>query len=320
MRLHRHLLTIIALWVLPLSILFGEEFSVKFEVIRVGQPSDKHRLEVGLWRPVDRKTEQSGQPNIPIKGLIIISHGFSGNFQGHRDTAEALANGGYLVAAPTHADLNGLRLGRPDSDPLLARPKQIEQIIRFLINDPSFKRYSLKDNIGIVGFSLGAYTALVSAGAKPDFLSLTDYCQIQPGDGLLCSVQSRQRLSSLALYEANPKSYEIKGAVLLAPAYGPLFDKNSLAEVKIPIKMYSAEKDRELDERFNIKHFARVLPKRPELEVVKDAGHFVFMAPCNDSLKKAVPYICIDAPSVDRAEIHQNMNKEIIQFFHQVFQ
>ena len=320
MQVHKYLTTVMTLWVLLTSLSFGKELSIKFEAIQIWQSSDNSALEVGVWRQVSSNKGQSDPSTVTLKGLIVISHGFSGNFQGHRDTAEALAREGYLVAAPTHADLDGLRLGRPDSDPLLVRPKQVDQMIRYLIKDSSFKDPSLQDNIGMVGFSLGAYTALVSAGAKPEFSPLTKYCKIKPKDALLCSEQSRQRLSSLGKYESLKRTYKIKGAVLLAPAYGPLFDRNSLAEVTLPIKIYHAEKDRELDQRFNTNHFLRTLPKRPTLKIVKDAGHFVFMAPCGNSLKKAVPHICIDAPSVDRAAIHQKMNKEIIQFFHQVFQ
>lgn len=318
MRLSRELLFICTLWALPLGAVLGKEPNLQFRVIQISPAWEENLHEVGLWHPRHVEAEYNDKPNKPLTGLIIISHGFSGNLQGHRDTAEALARQGYLVAAPTHLDLHGLKLGQPDYDPLIARPKHIQEVIKFLINDPLFKQHPLKDNIGMIGFSLGAYTVLVSAGATPDFHSLDGYCEIKPNDILLCSEQAQRRLSSLGPTSLSAFEFDIKAAVLLAPAYGPLFSEQSLVKVDMPIKIYSAEQDRDLDNRFNAHHFARALPTNPEEEIVQEAGHFVFMAPCNDALKKAAPYICKDADAVNRKDIHRNMNRDIIEFFNRV--
>jgi len=56
------------------------------------------------------------------------------------------------------------------------------------------------------------------------------------------------------------------------------FSEKSLAEIKIPVQLFSAEKDQELDNRYNVQYFAKLLPNTTPIQVVKGAGHFVFMA------------------------------------------
>lgn len=250
--------------------------------------------------------------------MIIISHGFSGNFLGHNDTAQFLAKHGYIVATPTHPDLQGLRSGKQEFDPLVFRPRHIQLVINEIKNNPQFKTITLQNRIGIIGFSLGAYTALAAAGATPDLSGLAAYCAINMKDDLLCSTQAHQRFAAIESNLITQQDNFIGGIVLLAPAYGPLFSQSSLAKVKIPVRLFSAEADQELDNQFHAQHFEKFLPNTAPMKIVKNAGHFVFIAPCSKGLKLAVPAICKDSELIDREVIHQKLNRRIENFFSEV--
>jgi predicted dienelactone hydrolase len=49
--------------------------------------------------------------------------------------------------------------------------------------------------------------------------------------------------------------------------------------------------------------------------VIEGAGHYVFLAPCSEALRAAVPEICSDPPGIDRAVIHARLNAEMVDFF-----
>ena len=308
----------------------AKEWDVGFRNILVSDPVIHHDIEVAVWYPTQAKAKKEtigsatlhiargAELHVSSRGLIIISHGFSGNSLGHNDTAQFLASLGYVVATPTHPDLQGLKSGKPGFDPLVARPRHIQLIIDELLNHPPFKTNLHQNRIGIIGFSLGTYTALTVAGAKPGLSGLATYCTTNIKDALLCSTQASQRFTAIAPNLISQRDNRIGGAVLLAPAYGPLFSKNSLANVKIPVRLFSAEKDQELNNRYNAQHFEEFLPNTASIEVIKDAGHFVFMAPCPEGLKRAVPFICEDAESVDRVAVHQKLNRDIAKFFNEV--
>lgn len=305
----------------------AEEWNVGFKSLQVSDPVFHDNIEVAVWYPTRAKAQDESIGPLTLhlavgaempassKGLILISHGFSGNAFGHNDTAQHLASLGFVVASPTHPDLQGLKSGKPKLDPLVARPRQIQLVIDELLKHPSFKKSLRPNRIGIIGFSLGTYTALATIGAKADLSGLASYCAINSKDFLLCSPQARHRLSAIAPDLIPQHDNRISAAVLLAPAYGPFFSDESLSTVKIPIQLFAAEQDTELDNQYNALHFEENLPNGTSLEMIKDAGHFVFLAPCPEKLKRAVPFLCEDNESVDRVAIHQKLNRDIAGFF-----
>ena len=305
----------------------SEEWDVGLRLIQLPDPVMQSELGVAVWYPSDAevKEEAVGMAILQVaknadlvsevKGLVLISHGFSGTFLAHQDTAQYLAKNGYVVATFTHPDLPGLKTGIPQLDPMVSRPRQIAMIVDGISSHPLFKNSLLNKRIGFVGFSLGAYTGLVSAGAKPDLLSLENYCATGPRDFLLCSVAARQRFNSIRPQLASLPVTQISAAVLLAPAYGPFFSEKSFANVSIPVRIISAGKDEELDNRVNAQHFKSVLSDKAGHEIIAGAGHYIFMAPCSDKLKLAVPVICTDPESIDRVEVHRRLNKNIVRFF-----
>jgi predicted dienelactone hydrolase len=308
----------------------AEEWSVGFKNIQIFDPVIQYDIEVAIWYPTQDKAKQESigpeildvardaRPLDSSQGLILISHGFSGNFLGHNDTAQFLARLGYVVAAPTHPDLQGLKSGKPAFDPLVIRPRHIQLLIDELLNHPSLKTKFRQSRVGVIGFSLGTYTALTAIGAKPDLSGLAEYCAVNIKDALLCSPQASRRFSTIAPNLISQRDNHIGGAVLLAPAYGPLFSEKSLADIDIPVQLFSAEKDLELDNQYNVWHFEKFISNTAPAEVIKDAGHFVFMAPCSERLKQAVPLICEDSKSVDRIAVHQKLNLGIAKFFDEV--
>lgn len=78
--------------------------------------SDGAALQGAVWSPCAapsetvrlRRIEVPGVKNCPVAGerlpLIVMSHGGRGWFGGHHDTASALADAGFVVAAITHPD------------------------------------------------------------------------------------------------------------------------------------------------------------------------------------------------------------------------
>lgn len=305
----------------------AEEWNVGFMTIGVSDSVVDYDIEVAIWYPTEAKVKgetigpttlqvaKGAQPLVSSQNLILISHGFSGNYLGHNDTAQFLARLGYVVATPTHPDLQGLRSGNLEFDPLVARPRHIQLIIDELLNHPLFGANLNQNHIGIIGFSLGTYSVLTALGATPDFSGLRSYCAIKTQDVLLCSPQARQRFvaieSNLVLLGDN----RIGGAVLLAPAYGPVFPEKSLADIATSVQLFSAENDQEIDNRYNAQYFKESLPNIASIEILKDAGHFTFMAPCSEELKRTAPFICRDAEAVDRVMVHRKLNRDIAKFF-----
>jgi hypothetical protein len=65
----------------------------------------------------------------------------------------------------------------------------------------------------------------------------------------------------------------------------------------------------------NAAALARKLPTAPDFKLLAGAGHFVFLAPCNEEQIAAMPALCTDADGVDRKDIHRNLISEAGRFF-----
>ncbi len=322
----------------------GWAANVGFVTVKVPDPNGP-ALEVGIWYPTE--APQSDQtlglasqvvaPDAPVAGrrlpLVVISHGSSGYFAEHYDTALALAAAGFVVAAPTHTGDNYKDMSRMMH--LGDRPKQIKVVIDYMLQSwPQHEAINPK-RIGVFGFSSGGFGALVAAGAVPDLRTLGPHCAAHPdffdcqmtkrmsppasGAAVAVSpapaqpaVQPSTPASSAADWEHDPR---IKAAVIAVPAMSFTFGREGLAKVRIPVQLWRAGSDQVLPQPYYAQAVRDELPKSPEYHVIDGADHNDFLTPCSPTLAKYVPGICTEIGGFDRAAFHVTFNREVVRFF-----
>jgi predicted dienelactone hydrolase len=256
----------------------------------------------------------TGVKDCPVTGtklpLVILSHGRGGWFGGHDDTAEALADAGFVVAAVNHAGDNGNDDSQSEALSVWAsRPAEIVRLLDFMLKDWKDRAAIDPARIGFFGFSKGGYTGLVLTGATLDFRRMASYCtdnsrfceQIRGGD----------------VPQNLPHDSRIRAAVLADPAPSAAFTKNTLASIHVPLQVWRSElgaKDRGVDP-IGIARVTKSLPGQPQIHIVP-AGHFAFLPPCSAELAALLPRFCTDEPaSFDRAAFHRDFNASIVRFF-----
>src|SRR6516225_8778942 len=112
----------------------------------------------------ESKIDGSGLP------LVVLSHGRGGSFVVHHDTAEHLADAGFVVASLDHPGDTTLDKSLfYDLSIYRQRPLDVKRVIDYLIDASPLATTIDPNRIGIYGFSRGGYTALVAIGANPDF-------------------------------------------------------------------------------------------------------------------------------------------------------
>ena len=158
---------------------------------------------------------------------------------------------------------------------------------------------------------------MILAGAQPDLDRLRRYCQERPEDRDACTTKGELIADRDDLMPvADPRVH----ALLLMAPLSLMFGRQTLADVHVPVLLYSGENDRLVFPDKNADALARKLPVEPEFKVIPGAGHFVFMAPCNDEQMAAMPGLCTDAQGVDREDIHRDLIYEAGRYFSKTLQ
>lgn len=320
-RLMRSCLTLL----LIVPVLCAHAANVGFQR-QIAPDPDGQPLELGIWYP----TEATPAPlnmgaltqNVATGGsvagsklpLIVISHGTGGSFLSHYDSALALAQAGFIVAAVSHTGDTYQDQSRAVY--ILERPRHISRMLDFLLRD--WKDHAAIDaqRIGMFGFSSGGFTTLVSIGGQPDMQRIAPFCQ-EHASHFACRLLTRSQASAQlpAPGPAGGADLRIKAAVIAAPALGYTFAGGGLSSVKVPVQLWRAELDDILPSPFYVEPVRDALPVLPPYEVVAQAGHFDFLAPCSAFLAERAAEICRSQPGFDRSLFHARFNQAITTFF-----
>ncbi|THD70332.1 MAG: hydrolase [Bradyrhizobium sp.] len=241
--------------------------------------------------------------------LVVLSHGRGGWFGGHSDTAEALADAGFVVAAINHPGENGGDSSQRDRLSVLAsRPVDIIRLLDFMLKDWRDRTVIDPTKIGFFGFSAGAFTGLVLAGADPDFRKIAPYCP-ESNKSLGC-----EQFRSGDIPSSPPHEPRIRAAVLADTAVNFAFTKEGLAGVRIPLLIWRSELGGGGVDPKNTAITADSLPGKSGIHTVP-AGHFAFLAPCTPEFVANLPRFCTDPPGFDRTAFHRELDASVIAFF-----
>jgi predicted dienelactone hydrolase len=282
-----------------------------FQFIEVSGDADCPALEGAVWYPCREPLGEidlgevtatfaitvTGAKNGPISGdklpLVVVSPGRRSHFALHHDTAEMLADAGFVVAVINHPGDTYFDQSRSDDRSAwgVERPSDIKQLVDFMLGASPLASNIDRQRIGFYGFSRGGYTGLVLIGANPDWAAAKEF-------------------------PTPPLAHDprIKAAVIADP-FAVFFTADSLASVTTPVQLWASEHGGDGVTLESVAAVDRNLSSKHEYHVVPNSGHFAFLIPCPPALAKAVPEVCTDAPGFDRAAFHEQFNADVLAFF-----
>jgi predicted dienelactone hydrolase len=304
-------------FVFALCLLSSVAQAAGFQRIEIAGDGTRPPLKGGVWSPCAAAPGETkigpyvltAVEKCPISGgglpLIVISHGRGGDFLGHHDTAEALADAGFVVVAINHPGDTVRDMSRTDDPSIfINRPIDIKQTIDFMLHAwPDAARIDA-DRIGVFGFSRGGYTGLVTIGAELSPDKVRAHCERGP----ICDGLRNGKPPELV---HDPR---IKAAVIADPL-GILFGSDSFRNVGAPVQLWGSEYGGDGVTPEDVRNVADGLPTKPDFHVQPHSQHFDFLAPCSADLAQIAPPICAEADGFDRAAFHKEFDADVVAFF-----
>jgi predicted dienelactone hydrolase len=316
----RFSLVIVAAAMLALCIGATPVRAAGFRLLEIPADSEGPAIHGAMWTPCAQPASEIELGNITLPGvkdcpvgggklpLVVISHGHGGSFVGHHDTAETLADAGFVVAAINHPGDTASDMSRAeDLTEIIERPIDIKRLIDFMLGASPAAAKIDPMRIGLFAFSRGGYTGLAVIGADADWDNVTRRCE---GAAIHICDQVRNKEYPAHLTH-DPR---VKAAVIANPL-AIYFTAKSFAPVKVPVQLWNTEHGGDGVEPEDVAGVDKSLPSPHEYHFVPNAGHFVFLAPCPADLTARRPQLCVDPPGFDRAAFHRQFNADVLAFF-----
>jgi predicted dienelactone hydrolase len=238
----------------------------------------------------------------PVAGtglpLVVVSHGNNGSPWTLRDLGAHLARAGFAVVLPEHVG-NSRGDGRLTGTVanLRNRPRHVSLALDAVLADDALGPRVRRGPVGLVGMSIGGYTALAAAGGRPWSGPQETPAGPQPVD-----VQADGRIGAL---------------VLLAPATPWFMAPGALQGVAQPILMFTGSRD-DLAPAWHADVVRQGVPDPPRVEhhVVDGAGHFSFLSAFPAAMAGPGFPPSQDPPGFDRLALQPRLFADIAAFLH----
>lgn len=262
--------------------------------------------------------------------LVLLSHGTGGSAATLGWLAEHLASHGYLVAAVNHHG-NTAAEPTPRLEAFLAwwdRPRDVTVLIDRLLADPRFGPRIDAARIGVAGFSLGGYTALATAGVRLNFAQWQRYCAQSPGRcELPPEIASRYTIDDVrrlldgpsmrdvaSRADADYRDPRVRAVLSIAPVLGPAFAADSVAGVRVPLRIVVGDQDDQAPIGLTAQPVA-ASAATATLRVLPGVAHYSFLARCTVQGRVLAASICADPPGIDRAAVHREVADDALRHF-----
>lgn len=222
--------------------------------------------------------------------VCVISHGGGGSHLVYRSIAGHLARHGFIVVAPEHPGDNRNDGSLYDTIEAAAnRPAQASLAIDAVLADARLGPAADAGRIGAIGHSMGGYTALALVGGHP-----------------------WSRSGRPIPVRADPR---VRAAVLLAPSTDWFRGPGSLADIVSPILVMTGAED-EVTPAAGISEVMAGLPAGVlrALIVVEGAGHFSFLTPFPEAMRRPGFRPATDPAGFDRERFHARLPAAVHAF------
>ncbi|EAW33415.1 alpha/beta hydrolase [Lyngbya sp. PCC 8106] len=259
------------------------QFTWTSETLTIPRPN-KDPLNIFVYLP-----QNSSKP----APTIVITPGLNSDFQSLRYVAEHLASHGFATVGINFPESDNERMKDalqgldtfPNPNAWMNQPKDVslalDTLEKKMQSEANFQGKLDLENVGVLGHSLGGYTAIAIGGAEVQWEYVLEECaklsnpnQINLNPALLWQCQGITETSP----EADLQDPRIKAVIAINPVTNPAFGNQGINEISVPIIFIAGSADifaPSLPEQ--IIPFAAINKENKYLILVKNGTHLSFL-------------------------------------------
>ncbi|QCL96086.1 hypothetical protein CFBP7129_17640 [Agrobacterium tumefaciens] len=272
---------------------------------------------------VDAPLARSNEP-LP---LVLLSHGTGATAVAVEWLGFRFAHQGFIALAVNHHGNTGSEPYRAEG--FLCMWERASDFTAIL-DDPAWRNdlgAQIHEQAFVSGFSAGAYTALLLAGARVAF------SQFEPDNPVKSPIQGPREFPNLA--DELPKLYEkpvfraswnrrrsdfsdsrIRAALAIAPGRSVLgFSEDSLQAMKRPVQLIGGDEDTVAPPKQCCDWLVRHIPHCRSEVLSGGVGHYTFLPEGSKIGRSAAPELFFDQGGLNRTAIHNEVARKAVEFF-----
>ena len=259
--------------------------------------------------------------------LVLLSHGTGATAAGMEWLGFRLARNGFVALAINHHGHTGSEPYRAEG--FLCMWERANDLTAIL-NDPSWRSLigvEIDERVFAAGFSAGAYTTLLLAGARIAF------SQFEPDNPAKSPIRGPREFPNLA--DELPKLYEnpvfrtswdrrrsdfsdsrIRAAFAIAPGRSVLgFSQDSLQAINKPVALIGGDEDTVAPPKQCCDWLSQNIPRCRSEILSGGVGHYTFLPEGSEIGREAAPELFIDREGLSRTAIHSDVAGKVAEFF-----
>jgi len=255
--------------------------------------------------------------------LVIISHGAGGNAGQFGWIASQLADRGYVVVLPNHPGTTSGNASAEAAVRVWERPQDVTAVLDHMTEQADDFSHVDFDNVAVLGFSAGGYTALALAGARVDPKLLQSFCD-ETDHGMSDCAFLRHFGIDLHQMDLSPAAQDLRDArvttgVIVDPGIISTITADSLAAINIPLFVINLGTNDTVPAGVHALQASQRVPDAKHV-FIPDATHFSFLAECKErgpqilANEGELDPLCEDGNGRDRAEIHDELAERIVAY------
>jgi len=256
--------------------------------------------------------------------VVVLAHGSGGNGANLAWIAAQLADQGMIVLAANHIGTTSGDSSPTETLKTWLRPMDQTALLDFAQTSLPLRMKPDLTRVGSIGFSLGGYTAIASAGARISKSAFEKYCATKTSfaDKPDCGWFEKNNVDLSSIdqprFERSNRDPRITTVVAIDPAVAQAYQPQSLRALTTPVQIINLGAPQTIPAGVDGTGLHAHLPNA-ELIHIKGSSHFSFLGECTKKgwwiiTAMGDDPICTDEGPRKRADIHVELVEKITQF------